>query len=253
MTEPPPSGSLQSDTIKNIREHDCWDEDPTAVDCGLSLKDREVAIKRMQRPRKEFERGCIIGMVAINNRWSHVDYTGSDPWAKPNPPNVDWRNRVFHWHISKAIRFKTPIPFKGCQSAYRYLNKMPDADKLLQQIVYKQNELLGHRGPRNCASHTPEYVLQGAPPLARCRGVCALACDRAVLARVHAAFALRAGWHGPHGGRGGVPIGVLGSWVYVGIWCGWKVVTRASVRKSMVLYIIFNNHTTTTSPFVLRC
>lgn len=170
--------SAVEDTIKNMREHDCWDDDPAYVDNGCSLKDREAAIKRMQRPRKEFERGCIIGMVAINNRWSHVDQTHSDPWAKPNPPNVDWRNRVFHWSISKAIRFKTPIPFKGCQSAYRYLSKMPDADKLLQQIVYKQNELLGHRGPRNV--HEPYYKVACCKARRHWRAVAAFARSRAI-------------------------------------------------------------------------
>ena len=142
------------DTIKHIREDDYWDDHPIASDYGHSLKDRAAAIKRMQRPRKEFERGCVIGMVAISSYNSPGDQSGLDPWANPNPPDVDWRNRVFHWKIRKAIRFKTPIPFKGCQSAYRYLNKMPGADKLVQQIVYEQNELLGHRGPLNLrASH----------------------------------------------------------------------------------------------------
>jgi hypothetical protein len=170
--------SAVEDTIKNMREHDCWDDEPSYVDNGCSLKDREAAIKRMQRPRKEFERGCIIGMMAINNRWSHVDQTHSDPWAKPNPPSVDWRNRVFHWTISKAIRFKTPIPFKGCQSPYRYLNKLPDAEKLVRQIVYEQNELLGHRGPRNVRE--PHYKVACRKARRRWRAVAAFARSHAI-------------------------------------------------------------------------
>lgn len=169
--------SAIEDTITHIREDESWDDDPSASDHGLSLKDQEAAIKRMQRPRKEFERGCIIGMIAIGNR-PMVDQTGLDPWANPNPPSVDWRNRIFHWRIHKAIRFKTPIPFKGCQSAYRYLNKLPGADKLLQQIVYEQNELLGHRGPRSLRA--PHHQLARRKARRHWRAVAAFARSHAI-------------------------------------------------------------------------